>query len=397
MTTGRLPRPRGVARPARLLRTLAIGLAAVLALAGCMRIEYTATLHPDDTVSWTMVMATSDEVAKELGMEPQDLWQSVGEDATSDLPEGATVEDYAQDGYTGVKMSAENEPLDAASDAESLTFTREGDEYVVSGTLDLTSSDGELDTADPSTQAMLESFQVRFAVTFPGAVSESNGTVEGTTVTWEPKYGESTPLSARGSAVADGTAAAPSASASESESASAEPSSEPAESPTDEAGAPTDTTAATPQTRSSGPSPLLLVGLGVLVLAAVATVVVLVVRQRGAAQRAALAGGVPTDLPPWQGGAQPGYGQPYPPAPEGFGQPGYPPAPGAYGQPYPPAEPGADPYAPPGAVPPPPAPVDAPPAADRPTGPLTPPPPPPAAPAPPADEPGSTPPPPPPA
>lgn len=370
MTTRRPSRPRSAARPARLWRTLTIGLAAVLALAGCMKIDYTATLHSDDTVSWTMVMATSDALAQQMGMDPKDLWQSVGADSTSDLPDGTTVEDYTQDGYTGVRMTAENQPLSAASGTDgALTFTREGDEFVVSGNLDLTDTSSELDTADPQTQAMLDSFQVRFAVTFPGPVSENNGTLDGTTVTWSPKYGESLQVSARGSAVGDGAAPSPTASASGSASASASESESAAPSQsTGEESEPAgdDVTAQSPEASSSGVPTWLLLLVGALLVAGVAVAVVLVLRQRGAAQRAAVAG-APGDLPPWQG-----PGAPVPPAPgveqQGFGAPVPPPA-----------------------------------FEDQPTAPLTPPPPPPPAPAseppapPRADEPGSTPPPPPPA
>ncbi|GIJ00098.1 hypothetical protein CLV28_0900 [Sediminihabitans luteus] len=186
-----------------LLATLAAACA--LLLSGCMRMHVDYTLHEDDTASGSLVIAFSDEVADALGTTPEELADQSGAGVdTDDLPEGATSEPYAEDGYTGTKVTFEDTPIDEVSEgsgADDLSVTREGDEYVVSGEMDLTDDSG---TAVPD--GMLDSLDVRVSITFPGEVTEHTGELEGdNTVVWTPAYGEVTEISARGSAVEGGS------------------------------------------------------------------------------------------------------------------------------------------------------------------------------------------------
>ncbi|OLT50916.1 hypothetical protein [Cellulosimicrobium sp. CUA-896] len=191
-----------------------LGLGALLVtlallVAGCMRIDMALTLGEDDTADGTIVMAISDEVAQSLGQDPPALWDQLGSELQSDLPPGATTEPYAEDGYTGTRLTYTDQPISQMS-AGDLSITREGDAYVVSGALDL--SDDELglggdQPSDDMARQMMEGFEVVVSVTFPGEVAETNGDVDGTTVTWRPVVGEVNEISARGSAVAGGTVA----------------------------------------------------------------------------------------------------------------------------------------------------------------------------------------------
>ncbi len=63
------------------------------------------TLNEDDTFDGSVVMAFSDEVAESMGSDPQELWDQMGSEMESEMPEGATQEPYAQDGYTGTKIT----------------------------------------------------------------------------------------------------------------------------------------------------------------------------------------------------------------------------------------------------------------------------------------------------
>jgi hypothetical protein len=194
-------------RGGRRLRTaLAAMLAAVglLALAGCMKIDMDMTLSEDDTVSGTMIMAFSDQLAETMGMDPQELWSQAGSDFESTLPDGATQEPYADGEYTGTEMSFSGMSLDefdSGTAGDQLSITRDGDSFVVDGTMDLSAS-AEF---GPMPDEMGDTFDVRIAVTFPGPVSESNGTVNGNTVTWNPPMGEATELHAVGSAEGGGS------------------------------------------------------------------------------------------------------------------------------------------------------------------------------------------------
>ncbi len=136
----------------------------------------------------------------------------MGSEMESEMPEGATQEPYAQDGYTGTKITYADQPiaqLDTGA-ADSISVTREGDDYVVSGSMDMTGEEFNPDTGDAATdemsRQMMEGLDIKIAITFPGEVAESNGEVDGNTVTWTPVVGEVNEMTARGSALPGGSA-----------------------------------------------------------------------------------------------------------------------------------------------------------------------------------------------
>jgi len=320
-------------------KTLAAGIVAVLAfvLSGCMRMHVNVVLNEDNTVSGSMIMAVSDDAATQLGMTPEEFLQSM--DAESSAPEGSTAKPYKKDGYTGQEFSFDSQPLEEfgsagdATGADEMSITREGDEFVVKGSLDMSDTgmdDPEMEN-DPATQAimnsMLESFDIAFNFTFPGPVSETNGKVDGNTVTWKGVPGEVLKFEARGSAI-PGKAAQPTSEATE----------EPAANTTDEAEA-TDTespaatedttdtstdTAANAEDEKGGISGGLLAAIiaGVVILAGVIAAVVIASNKKKNAPAEAVAGQFPNAAgfqQPQQGGYQPQPGG-YQPQP-GYQQP----------------------------------------------------------------------------
>jgi hypothetical protein len=71
--------------------------------------------------------------------------------------------------------------------------------------MDLSTEDADLQ-GNPFEDQITEAFdtaQLRIAITFPGEVLETNGQVDGTTVTWEPVFGERNVLTAVASASGD--------------------------------------------------------------------------------------------------------------------------------------------------------------------------------------------------
>jgi hypothetical protein len=179
----------------RTRRALAALLAVtgLLVLAGCMKIEMNMTLTEDDSVSGTIVMAISNEVAESMGMDAGELWDQAGGEMGAELPDGASQEPYADDEYTGTTFTFEDQPIEEFSGAdEELSIAREGDEYVVSGVMDLSEGAEGMEGSQEMPQEILDTFLVTIAVTFPGDVTETNGTVDGTTVTWNPAFGETT-------------------------------------------------------------------------------------------------------------------------------------------------------------------------------------------------------------
>lgn len=356
----------------KLKRATAIAAGAVLALtlSGCMRMHTSFVINEDDTIDGSMIMAISDEAAETAGMTADEMWAQASDSLTADMPAGITTTPYKQDGYTGEEFVYENTPLSDAS-GSGMSITREGDEFVVTGELDLTEE--ELDGADTSGVDMASALDIQFSVTFPGEVIESNGVVDGSTVTWVATYGEILVLDARGEASGSGGSAP-----------SDDATTDPADDTTGDA---TDTESSdssdVADEDSDGTNWILWASIGVGALAIIGLVVWLVLRGRnngGQGGPGAPQGwgaypqgpGQPGAQQPW--GQQPGqsgqqYGQPTQPygqppvqqpgqgdqfgqngQPGQFGQPGQPgPAaqpgqPGQFGQPGqgwgPPAQPG---------------------------------------------------------
>ena len=176
----------------RIISAAALGVAA-LALSGCMRMQVDAAVTENDTINGTVVMAMSDEVLALAGDSADDIW---GDNDFEDA-EGATVEDYAQDGFTGKKYTFKDTPL-ADFGSEGMSITRDGDEFVVDGNLDMT----DLGEDMQGMEGFMESLDVSVSFTFPGKIIEANdtATVTGNTVSWKAAPGEANLLQARASA-----------------------------------------------------------------------------------------------------------------------------------------------------------------------------------------------------
>ncbi|NED95518.1 hypothetical protein G1H11_09350 [Phytoactinopolyspora alkaliphila] len=172
-----------------------------------MKMDMNLELNTDDTIDGSVVMAFSKDFMDMAGM--------MGEDADMDEmfegfmdfdPEGEDVPDYASvepydDGeFVGQQINFDGAPLEDFSegtDMSGLSIVREGDQFVVEGDMDMSdASTGEMEDIPPG---MLENmdFDLRVAITFPGEVLEHNGSLDGTTVTWEPEIGAQNDMFAR--------------------------------------------------------------------------------------------------------------------------------------------------------------------------------------------------------
>ena len=173
-------------------------------LAGCFRVDMDVEVSSDDTVSGTAVIAIDESLIELSGQSADDIFSDVDR---SELPEGASVEAYSEDGFVGQQITFEDVPLEEFTSSDTfsgsglgdeLRIVREGDEFVVTGALDM-SGDQFTDTEIP--QQFLENFEFTISITFPGEVTSSTGEVDGNTVTWRPQVGENTRIEARASAI----------------------------------------------------------------------------------------------------------------------------------------------------------------------------------------------------
>lgn len=298
-------------RTRRLLGAAALSTALVAGLAGCVKMDMQLDLQSDDTVDGSILMAVSSALAEMSGQDPESLLGEMNADDMVDQGAVTSTEPYDDGEYIGQTIHFEGESLESFSGGgdEDLQIVREGDEYVVSGVMDL--SDAAMGTEGEGGEmfsGLMESFDVRVSITFPGKVSEHNGELDGNTVTWTPRVGETNEISARGSAIEGGGG-------------------------------------------SGLPLPLL-IGIGLAVLAAIGLILFFVLRSRkNAAAPAAAAYGAPAGYE-----AQPGYGAPAAYTPDAGHAPTAPtaPAPPETGYAAPPAPP-APPAPEQGQTPPPPA------------------------------------------
>ena len=276
-------------------RSLAILSALTLLLTGCLKLDMALTVSSDDTVDGELVFAVNKELLELSGQTVDDF---LGQTQVPSDVEGATQEPYEDDTFVGTKVIFDSVPLaelQRSSDPDSLSIVREGDRFEVTGVLDLSTTDRELQ-GNPLEGQITEAFdtaELRIAVTFPGEIIETNGQVDGTTVTWEPKFGERTELTAVASASGDGAEAAADGD-SGGTGASADPSGE-----------------------GSGDSPLIFLPIGLVLIAGLFVLYLVMRRRRGSSA------GAPT-MPP--GAGLPGDASP-PAPPAGASTASIPPAP----------------------------------------------------------------------
>lgn len=188
----------------RKLMSVALVGALVLLLSGCVRFQADLSFNPDDTVDGSIVVAVvlaDDEDAKEQAaaavgqIEAQLLGSLRGET-------GVRASEYDQDGYYGTRFDLDDTPLSAfagGGNEGKLTLSRMGDEYVFSGLLDFTPTDG-FDAADPDD----DTSDITVSVTFPGTVTEHNGELNGTTVSWSTTPEAKIEMDARGNVTPNG-------------------------------------------------------------------------------------------------------------------------------------------------------------------------------------------------
>jgi len=162
--------------------------AACLMLSGCLKIDISLTVNRDDTVSGSIILGIDKRVAGLTGQTEEQLARSMMEN--SQLPRGARNEPYSDDTFVGARVVYDKVPLAdfnaGSSDPDGLRITHVDGRYRVTGVIDLS----EVDFSNPAISNFADTFQARIAITMPGKVLEHNGTLDGRTVTWNPKPGD---------------------------------------------------------------------------------------------------------------------------------------------------------------------------------------------------------------
>ncbi len=188
----------------RLRNVARVAMVAALALllTGCLKLDMDLQIRSDDTVDGSVVFAINKDVLELTGGSAEDLLG--GETPFPSDVEGVTTEEYDDGEFAGQRFGFDGVPIGVfvsdPNDPEALSIVRDGDTFEVSGVFDL--SQGATGATGPvDAQQFFESAEIRIAITFPGEVIESNGEVDGNTVSWAPKFGERVEIQATGSAI----------------------------------------------------------------------------------------------------------------------------------------------------------------------------------------------------
>ena len=169
-------------------RLLALGAMALL-LAGCFKVNMDVEVTPENTVSGTAIIAVDESLLELSGQSADQLFQDMD---LSDLPAGASVDPYEEDGFVGQQITFDevsledfrgNNTLSGAGADDQLDIVRQGDEFLVSGAIDMS---GQEFTGEEIPEEFMDNFEFRVSITFPGEVKSATGDIDGNTVTWEP-------------------------------------------------------------------------------------------------------------------------------------------------------------------------------------------------------------------
>jgi hypothetical protein len=214
-----------MSRRARTAGRVCAFLALAVLLTGCIKLNVDLGINADDTVDGAVVLGVQKELLELTGQSAEDL---LGD---ADLiPTGATgvvVEPFEDDEFVGQQIIFEDLPISefnsgalGASGAtgisgvtgaggDNLNITREGETFVVTGALDLSSglSGATGPFAGTGGAQLFENADIQISITFPGEVVQANGEVDGNTVTYVPEFGERLEINATGSAIDNGQAA----------------------------------------------------------------------------------------------------------------------------------------------------------------------------------------------
>jgi hypothetical protein len=189
--------------PVRALPLLGVLALLVVSLTGCLKID--ADLSIDgDVLNGTLLTALNQDAAAQLELDPAEVFATENDELTT-LP-GVSAEPYDDGTWAGTALTFDQVSIEqlnqlSEGDPDGLRIIRDGGAgtYQLSLVLDF-SFLSELAEEEPAPgvdpAALLESFDVTVAVTFPGAVTEHNGQLSGTTVTWSPEPGERAELRA---------------------------------------------------------------------------------------------------------------------------------------------------------------------------------------------------------
>ena len=181
----------GVRRVRGLVLLLAV---TAFAMTGCLRYELSISLNDDGSGVMGTVIAISDAFTELTGASSEELVP------TADLPPTVDVQEYRQDGFTGIQLGipfANEAQLDlitagmsagaGAGESGDLTLERnDAGGWTFSMVAAVEAGDGSAAPADPPPPELLEGSFFRIRIALPGALAEHNADrIEDGALVWE--------------------------------------------------------------------------------------------------------------------------------------------------------------------------------------------------------------------
>ncbi|MFC4020005.1 LppM family (lipo)protein [Micromonospora sp. GCM10011542] len=174
---------------------VAVCLLFLAALSGCMQLNMGLTVNADDTVDGQLLLTAQKSLLTSRNKNVPAAFAELRQNIPA-LPPGEET-GYEDSKLFGTQISYGRAPQETF-DSESVKLVRDGDFYRFTLPLDPTKYGGKVAEQNPQNQqAFLRLMSFEISVTFPGRVIDSNGTVNGRSVSWKVDPNQDKPTELR--------------------------------------------------------------------------------------------------------------------------------------------------------------------------------------------------------
>ncbi|MEU4335793.1 DUF3153 domain-containing protein [Micromonospora lupini] len=174
---------------------VAVCLLLLAVLSGCMQLNIGLTVNADDTVDGQLLLTAQKSVLSARNKNISAAFAELRQNIPA-LPPGEET-GYEDAKLFGSQINYRKAPL-AGFDSESVKLVRDGDFYRFTLPLDPKKYGGKVAQQNPQQQqAFLTLMSFEISVTFPGRVVDTNGTVNGRSVTWKVDSNQPKPTELR--------------------------------------------------------------------------------------------------------------------------------------------------------------------------------------------------------
>lgn len=171
----------------RVLAVAALAIATLVVLSGCVKVEAKLHVHADDTIDGTMTVAIAKSALSTMGTT---FDAAIAGSEPFETDEVVSSEPYEDDEFSGRTYTLAATPLDDFG-SDGLSITHADGVFTVDGTYSSSDEEATDPAADDTPMG-----QVSISMTFPGTVTSSNGTIDGSTVTWTGAANADIPMEA---------------------------------------------------------------------------------------------------------------------------------------------------------------------------------------------------------